>query len=48
MLIRINTDPHSPSIFRVNGVVSNFPEYYKIFNLSSKDKLYKKDIIKIW
>lgn len=45
---KINTDPHSPSIFRVNGVVSNFPEYYKIFNVTSKDKLYKKDIIKIW
>lgn len=45
---KINTDPHSPSIFRVNGVVSNFPEYYKIFNITCNDQLYKKDIIKIW
>ena len=50
MLIRINTDPHSPSIFRVNGIISNFDQFYKTFNVTSKHKLYKpeKDRVVIW
>jgi endothelin-converting enzyme/putative endopeptidase len=29
---RVETDPHSPEIFRVNGVVENLPEFQKAFS----------------
>jgi len=38
------TDPHSPSRFRVNGVVFNVPEFYKAFpNVKPMDKLYRPE-----
>jgi len=47
---QIATDPHSPSRFRVNGVVRNIPEFYKAFDVKPGDKLYlaPKDRVKIW
>jgi predicted metalloendopeptidase len=47
---RILTDPHSPSEFRVNGIVANQPEFYSAFGLTAKDKLYREptDRVKIW
>lgn len=47
---RILTDEHSPSEYRVNGIVSNMPEFYKAFNVKPGDKLYRSDAIrvKIW
>jgi len=48
-MLAIN-DPHSPSLFRVNGPLSNLPEFYKAFNVKKGDKLYRdpKDRAKIW
>ena len=38
------TEPHSPSKFRVNGVVYNVPEFYKAFpDVRPGDKLYKPE-----
>ncbi len=38
------TEPHSPSRYRVNGVVFNMPEFYKAFpNVKPGDKLYKHE-----
>ncbi len=34
------TDPHSPAMFRVNGVVRNVDAWYKAFNIKPGDKLY--------
>ena len=34
------SDPHSPSKFRVNGVVRNMDAWYKAFNVQPGDKLY--------
>jgi putative endopeptidase len=34
----INTNPHSPSIFRANGPLSNMPEFYKAFSVKSGEK----------
>ncbi|KAH9945985.1 metalloprotease [Epithele typhae] len=36
---RVRTDPHSPNQFRVDGTVSNIPEFAKAFKCSSKAKL---------
>ena len=39
-LQRILTDPHSPAICRVNGVVKNIPDFYNTYNLKEGDALY--------
>ncbi|PWT75407.1 MAG: peptidase M13 [Bacteroidetes bacterium] len=46
----VNIDPHSPGIWRVNGVLSNFTPFYQAFNLKQGDKMYKpeNERIKIW
>jgi len=38
---RLLQDPHSPVEFRVNGVVSNLPEYYTAFDVKESDKLFR-------
>jgi putative endopeptidase len=47
---QVMTDPHSPSRFRVNGPLSNLPEFYSAFGVTKGDKLYRepKDRAKIW
>ncbi|HTO91667.1 MAG TPA: M13 family metallopeptidase, partial [Candidatus Sulfotelmatobacter sp.] len=37
------TDPHSPAEWRVNGVVSDIPEFYKAFGCKEGDALVKND-----
>jgi putative endopeptidase len=34
------TNPHSPAMFRVNGVVRNVDAWYKAFNIQPGDKMY--------
>jgi putative endopeptidase len=48
--MQVKTDTHSPSEFRINGPVSNLPEFYKAFNVQKGDALYRKpkDRAKIW
>ncbi|MGQ0776769.1 MAG: M13 family metallopeptidase [Pseudonocardiales bacterium] len=43
-------DPHSPAEFRVNGVVSNLPEYYAAFDVKESDKLFRPpdQRVRIW
>jgi putative endopeptidase len=50
MRMRINVDPHSPEIFRVNGPASNFEPFYTAFNVKEGDKMYRRveDRAKIW
>jgi putative endopeptidase len=50
MRLLINTDPHSPSTHRVNGPLSNFPPFYKAFDVKPGDKLYRPDVerVVIW
>ncbi|MEI7964736.1 MAG: M13 family metallopeptidase [Chitinophagaceae bacterium] len=48
--VRINTDPHSPEIFRVNGPAANFDPFYAAFGVKEGDKMYIKpeNRAKIW
>ncbi len=47
---QIKGDPHSPGLYRVNGVMRNIPEWYKAFDVKPEDKLYlaPEDRVKIW
>jgi len=47
---RLLTDPHSPSEYRTNNVVSNLPEFHAAFGVQPGDKMYKApaDQVRIW
>lgn len=48
--VQINTDPHSPRQYRINGVVRNVPEFYEAFEIAETDELYlpTDERVKIW
>ncbi|MEO8575505.1 MAG: M13 family metallopeptidase [Gemmatimonadales bacterium] len=48
--LQIQTDPHSPGIFRVNGPLSNMPQFAKAFGCKSGDPMVRSDAIRasIW
>ena len=48
--MQVGTDPHSPAIFRVNGVVRNIPAFYQAFNVDDKNELHlpQEERVKIW
>jgi putative endopeptidase len=47
---RVMVGPHSPNMYRVNGVMVNMPEFYRAFNVQPGDKLYLPPAqrVKIW
>ncbi len=47
---QIETDPHSPAQYRVNGVVRNMDAWYEAFGVSEGDALYlaPEDRVQIW
>jgi len=44
------SDPHSPSMYRVNGVVRNMDEWYQAFGIEPGERLYlaPEQRIRIW
>jgi len=46
----INTNPHSPPMYRTNGPMSNMPSFYKAFNVKPGNKMYRPDStrVKVW
>jgi putative endopeptidase len=48
--VRLLTDPHSPSEYRVNGIVPNMPEFHEAFGLRATDRLYRApgERVKMW
>ena len=47
---RLVVDPHSPSEFRCNGIVTNLDEFHAAFGLQPGDVLYRPapDRVRIW
>ena len=50
MRMYVNTNPHSPAMWRVNGPLMSSPAFYKAFNVQPGDKIYlpEDQRIKIW
>ncbi|WP_317127852.1 M13 family metallopeptidase [Mucilaginibacter terrenus] len=46
----VNTNPHSPAMWRVNGPLMNFAPFYRAFNIQPDDKNYKaeNERVRIW
>jgi putative endopeptidase len=44
------TDPHSPGMYRTNGVLVNMREFYEAFGVKEGDKMYRPEAqrVKIW
>lgn len=47
---RIKTDPHSPSAYRCNGIVSNLDGFYKAFGIEPNEPMYiaPDQRVRIW
>jgi predicted metalloendopeptidase len=47
---RIKTDPHSPSQYRCNGIVSNLDGFYEAFNVQPDSPMYiaPEKRVRIW
>jgi putative endopeptidase len=47
---RVMVGPHSPNMYRVNGVMVNMPEFYEAFDVRPGDALYvaPEERVKIW
>lgn len=50
MRMYVNTNPHSPAKWRVNGPLMNFTPFYKAFTVEPGDKMYKPETkrITVW
>ena len=42
------TNPHSPGVYRVNGVVANMPEFAAAFACKPGAPLVREKVCKIW
>jgi putative endopeptidase len=45
---RALTDPHSPGRYRINGVVSNMPEFQKTFNCPAGAPMVRETTCRVW
>ncbi len=48
MRLRATVDPHSPPNFRVNGVVSNMPEFQRAFQCKSGAAMVRQNRCRVW
>jgi len=46
--LQIQTDPHSPGQFRVNGPLSNMPQFAKTFGCKEGDPMVRSSMARIW
>jgi putative endopeptidase len=45
---RVTTDPHSPPAFRVNGPLSNLPQFQEAFGCKVGDKMVAQNRCEVW
>ncbi len=50
LMTKVKTDVHSPAKFRVNGPLSNMPEFYEAFSVKESNAMYRneQERIRIW
>ena len=46
--LAVTTDPHSMSVFRVNNVVSNMPEFQQAFGCKAGQKMVRANACHVW
>jgi endothelin-converting enzyme/putative endopeptidase len=48
--LRLNaiTDPHSPEKYRINGIVSDLPEFGRAFGCKAGQPMVRKQACKVW
>jgi endothelin-converting enzyme/putative endopeptidase len=46
--LQAQTNPHSPGRYRVNGVLSNMPEFQKAFSCKSDAPMVSKNACRVW
>ncbi len=46
--LQVQTDPHAPAQFRVDGTVSNMPEFGKAFSCKPTDKMMARKACRVW
>jgi putative endopeptidase len=46
--LRAQTDSHSPGRYRVNGVLSNMPEFQKAFNCAPGSPMVRENACRVW
>ena len=46
--LRAQTDPHSPGRYRVNGVVSNMPEFQQAFSCAKGAHMVRENQCRVW
>jgi len=46
--LQAQTDPHALAQYRVNGVVSNMPEFARAFSCKAGDAMVRKNACKVW
>jgi putative endopeptidase len=46
--LQVQTDPHSPRQFRVNGVVENMPEFGKAFGCKTGQPMMPAKVCRVW
>jgi putative endopeptidase len=47
LAVRVKTDVHAPSMFRVIGPVSNMIPFYEAFGVRPGDKMYRPDSVRV-
>jgi endothelin-converting enzyme/putative endopeptidase len=46
--LRAATDPHSPAQYRINGVVSDMPEFQKAFGCKPGQPMVREKACRVW
>jgi putative endopeptidase len=47
LALRVKTDVHAPSFLRVNGPISNLPQFYEAFNIQAGDAMHRADSVRV-